>query len=187
VTDPAALAAELAEAARRGDDLASLPGAGDPEEYREAAELVRAANRAPGGDPALLLDDGELRRVDRQFRRADALAALYEAEQRRVGPDATALSEAAADLALGVWEERGDLDRAIGEASTGWRVERMPPVDRTILRVALWELRHRPTTPVAVVIAEAVRLAKAYSTERSGAFVNGVLGRLARAERPDGE
>lgn len=186
MTDPARLAADLAEAARREEDLASLAGAGDLEEYREAAGLVWAANREPGGDPALFLEDRQLHRIARQFRRADAMAALYEAEQRAGGLDAADLSEPAAELALGVWSEREDLDRAIGAASTGWRVERMPPVDRTILRIALWELRHRPGTPVAVVIAEAVRLAKAYSTERSGAFVNGVLGRLAPAERPGG-
>jgi N utilization substance protein B len=186
VSDPADLAAELAEAARRGDDPASLPGAGEIEEYREAAELVRAANREAAGDPALLLEGPELSRIDRQFRRADALAALYAAEQRGIRPDEDSLSEAAAEMALGVWGEREDLDRAIGAAATGWRVERMPPVDRTILRIALWELRHRPGTPVAVVIAEAVRLAKAYSTERSGRFVNGVLGGLARVERPAG-
>jgi N utilization substance protein B len=81
-------------------------------------------------------------------------------------------------LADGVWAEREALDAAIGAASTGWRVERMAPVDRSVLRLALWELWRRPELPAAVVISEAVRLAKAYSTERSGAFVNGVLGRL---------
>ncbi len=62
----------------------------------------------------------------------------------------------------------------------------MPPVDRNVLRLALWEVRHRPGTPVAVVIAEAVRLAKTYSTARSGGFVNGVLARLV-VERAVGE
>ena len=79
----------------------------------------------------------------------------------------------------GVWAERAALDDAIGEASRRWRVERMPPVDRNVLRIALWELRHRPNTPRAVVISEAVRMAKAYSTERSGGFVNGVLSKLS--------
>jgi N utilization substance protein B len=60
----------------------------------------------------------------------------------------------------------------------------MPPIDRNILRIALWELEHRPETPVAVIISEAVRLAKVYSTERSGGFVNGVLAKLA-ADRID--
>jgi N utilization substance protein B len=60
----------------------------------------------------------------------------------------------------------------------------MPPIDRNVLRIALWELRHRSDTPVAVVISEAVRLAKLYSTERSGGFVNGVLARLAVERTP---
>jgi N utilization substance protein B len=55
----------------------------------------------------------------------------------------------------------------------------MPPVDRHVIRIALWELRNRTRTPVPVVISEAVRMAKAYSTERSGVFVNGVLAKLA--------
>jgi N utilization substance protein B len=79
----------------------------------------------------------------------------------------------------GVWGSRESLDEAIGAASTGWRVERMPPVDRNVLRIALWELRTRPEVPVPVVISEAVRLVKTYSTARSGAFVNGVLSKLA--------
>ncbi|HEX5631066.1 MAG TPA: transcription antitermination factor NusB [Acidimicrobiia bacterium] len=118
--------------------------------------------------------------------RDQALVALYEADQRRQDPDVSAASRRAADMATGVWEEREALDEAIGATATGWRVERMPPVDRNVLRLALWELRHRPGTPVAVVIAEAVRLAKTYSTARSGGFVNGVLARLV-VERAVGE
>jgi N utilization substance protein B len=114
-----------------------------------------------------------------------ALQCLYEADQRRADPAADDLSGRAADLVAGVWAEREDLDRAIGAASKRWKVERMPPVDRNVLRIALWELRHRPATPVPVVISEAVRMAKLYSTERSGGFVNGVLSKLA--EHTDGE
>jgi len=55
----------------------------------------------------------------------------------------------------------------------------MPAVDRNVIRIALWELRHHERTPVPVVISEAVRMAKAYSTERSGTFVNGILAKLA--------
>jgi N utilization substance protein B len=83
-----------------------------------------------------------------------------------------------------VWADRSALDASIGAVSSGWRVERMPVIDRNILRIALWELLNRPDMPVAVVISEAVRLAKLYSTERSGGFVNGVLSRLA-TERAD--
>ena len=111
--------------------------------------------------------------------REAALRTLYEADQRRSAPDTSDLSPRASAMVEGVWGSCEDLDAAIGEVSTGWRVGRMPPVDRNILRIALWELRERPDTPVAVVISEAVRLAKEYSTERSGGFVNGVLARLA--------
>jgi N utilization substance protein B len=114
--------------------------------------------------------------------REAALRTLYEADQRRQAPDTGDLGGRTRELVDGVWETRQDLDSAIGAVSTGWRVERMPPIDRNVLRIALWELRHRSDTPVAVVISEAVRLAKMYSTERSGGFVNGVLARLA-AER----
>lgn len=117
--------------------------------------------------------------------REAALRTLYEADQRRADPDVEDLGERARGLVLGVWEKRVDLDAAIGAVSSGWRVERMPPLDRNILRIALWELLNRPGTPVAVVISEAVRLAKLYSTERSGGFVNGVLSRLA-SERVEG-
>lgn len=117
--------------------------------------------------------------------RDEALQALYEADQRRTDPDVRGLVTRAADMARGVWADREALDAAIGAAATGWRVERMPPVDRNVLRLALWELRHRPATPVPVIISEAVRLAKTYSTARSGGFVNGVLARLA-GEREGG-
>lgn len=111
--------------------------------------------------------------------RERALLTLYEADQRRSDPVVDDLGLRARALVEGVWSARHDLDEAIGAAATGWRVERMPPVDRNVLRIALWELRNRPGTPVAVVIAEAVRLATTYSTGRSGRFVNGVLARLS--------
>jgi transcription antitermination protein NusB len=117
-----------------------------------------------------------VRSVDARER---ALLTLYEADQRRSDPVVDDLGLRARDLVEGVWATRRDLDEAIGAAATGWRVERMPPVDRNVLRIALWELRNRPETPVAVVIAEAVRLATMYSTGRSGRFVNGVLARLS--------
>lgn len=111
--------------------------------------------------------------------RDEALLALYESDQRRMPPQTDGLGPRATAMVEGVWSELGSLDETIGVAATGWRVERMPPVDRNVLRIALWELRHRPRTPVPVVISEAVRLAKTYSTARSGGFVNGVLARLA--------
>jgi N utilization substance protein B len=123
--------------------------------------------------------------VRRPEAREAALERLYEADQRRAAPDTAELGRRASELVSGVWGERESLDEAIGSASRGWRVSRMPPVDRNILRMAVWELRHHERTPVPVVISEAVRLAKAYSTERSGRFVNGVLSNLVteRASR----
>lgn len=114
--------------------------------------------------------------------REEALKRLYEADQRNVEPATDGLNARARELVAGVWGERVDLDAEIGGAARNWRVERMPPVDRNILRIALWELRHHDRTPVPVVISEAVRMAKAYSTERSGGFVNGVLAKLARGQ-----
>lgn len=180
----------LAAAARQGEDLQAFArtGFGDLvgiERLRPAGSLVRAANAGPEeGDESLLLDDRSLRRVERLFHRDDALAALYEVEQG-TGTDPTdPLSRPARDIVDGVRTEQEHLDLAIGSVSRGWRVERMPPVDRVILRMALWELRRRPATPVGVIIAEAVRLATSYSTARSGRFVNGVLSALVADARP---
>ena len=162
--------ATLARAAADADGTATL---------RAAVDLLRAAGRGePTSVPAL--DPEPLAAVARLVRRDEVLEVLYEAEARAVPPATEGLDEMGAALAEGVWGERESLDGAIGAAATGWRVERLAPVDRAVLRLALWEMRHRPELPPAVIISEAVRLAKAYSTERSGAFVNGVLGRLER-------
>jgi len=110
--------------------------------------------------------------------RAEALGAIYAAEARGGAPEEAGLSAQARKLANGVWEHHRALDKEIAAAATGWRLERMPAVDRAVLRLALYELRHTET-PVGVVISEAVELAKQYSTARSGAFVNGVLAKLA--------
>ena len=88
-------------------------------------------------------------------------------------------------LVRGVEEHLEELGTTIDGVSDRWRVARMPPVDRAILRLGLYELRFEKGTPMAVVVSEAVRLAKMYSTERSGAFVNGILSKLAAIERPD--
>lgn len=120
--------------------------------------------------------------MSRRDAREEALLALYSAEVRRE-PDFGGLPGRARGLAEGVWEHKAELDETLGSASTRWRVERMPVIDRTVLRLALFELRYRPEQPTGVIISEAVRLAKVYSTEKSGGFVNGMLGRVAGAER----
>jgi len=91
--------------------------------------------------------------------------------------------EYAVELVEGVARHRGRIDEVLGEHAEGWSVERMPPVDRAVLRLALYELLWRDDVPDAVVIDEAVELAKSLSTDESPRFVNGVLGRVLR-ERP---
>ena len=79
----------------------------------------------------------------------------------------------------GVLEEREGLDETIRTASENWRIERMTRVDRNVLRLGTWELKHRVDVPRAVVLDEAIELAKRYGSEESGAFVNGVLNQIA--------
>jgi N utilization substance protein B len=87
-----------------------------------------------------------------------------------------------ADAALrGVAAERAALDETIARASTHWRIERMARVDRNILRLGAWELAHRADVPRAVILDEAVELAKSFGTDESSAFVNGVLDAIAEA------
>ena len=79
----------------------------------------------------------------------------------------------------GVLDEREGLDETIRTASENWRIERMTRVDRNVLRLGTWELKHRTDVPRAVVLDEAIELAKRYGSEESGAFVNGVLNQIA--------
>jgi N utilization substance protein B len=78
-------------------------------------------------------------------------------------------------LVRGVVARLAELDAQIGVRADHWRLERMATVDRNILRLALFELRFAPDTPAAVVIDEAVEIAKRFGSERSSQFVNGVL------------
>jgi N utilization substance protein B len=84
------------------------------------------------------------------------------------------------ELVEGVADHLTELDGEIGARSEGWSVDRMATVDRTILRVAAFELLVGRQTPVGAAIDEAVRAAKELSTEDSGRFVNGILGKIAR-------
>ena len=85
------------------------------------------------------------------------------------------------ELVDGVYAARDRLDAKIGAAAKRWRLERMAVVDRNILRMALYEMNRRPQTPTAVVIDEAIEVARRFGTEESARFVNGVLDAL----RPD--
>jgi N utilization substance protein B len=89
-----------------------------------------------------------------------------------------------ADLVRGVAERREELDQLIDRYSIDWAPERMPVIDLTLLRMSTYELLAMPDIPTGAVISEAVDLAKLYSTEESGRFVNGVLASIAAETRP---
>jgi transcription antitermination protein NusB len=127
--------------------------------------------------------------TSRRAARRTAIEILYESDLRRQDPtDAIAAREAAtgevpgfaAELVRGVTANREELDLRIGRHAEGWTVDRMAAVDRSILRVAAFELLVARDVPVAAAIDEAVRAAKELSTEDSARFVNGVLGGIAR-------
>ncbi len=84
------------------------------------------------------------------------------------------------DLVLGTLEHAGESDEIVAPLLQQWSLERLPTIDRLLLRMAAFELRHRPETPEPVVINEAVELAKRFSTEDSGRFINGVLSSVMR-------
>jgi N utilization substance protein B len=98
--------------------------------------------------------------------------------KRLVGEEAP--GEFTKDLVRGVYRHMSDIDRVISDYSEGWRIERMPGVDRTVLRMSLYEIFFLEDVPVGATIDEAVELAKAFSTEDSGKFINGLLGRVNR-------
>jgi N utilization substance protein B len=87
--------------------------------------------------------------------------------------------ELAEALVRGVATHRRAIDDAIEAVSSNWRLDRMARVDRNVLRLAVHELLHRPDVPVKVVINEAIELGKKFGSESTGAFVNGVLDRVA--------
>ena len=121
--------------------------------------------------------------------RERALGLLYEAESREIGVvDLLRRQDLpppppAAEMIEGVAAHGAAIDGLLEEAAVDWSVARMAPVDRAILRLAVYELAHRPQTPTAVVLNEAVELADLYSTASSGRFVNGVLATIARRVR----
>jgi transcription antitermination protein NusB len=127
------------------------------------------------------------REDERSEARERAMMLLYEAEQRLlpasevVAAQVVPPDELAALLVAGVQAHQDRIDGVISEHATGWTIARMPSIDRTVLRIATFELLERPDVPVGAVIDEAVELAKRFSTDDSGAFVNGVLAAIARS------
>ena len=91
------------------------------------------------------------------------------------------------DLVQGVLDHETDIDSRIEANAIQWRVNRMPTVDRNILRLATYELMNSDNVPISVIIDEALELAQVYSTDQSKKFINGVLGQIAAQLRPDGD
>ena len=129
----------------------------------------------------------------RRDARRVAIDILYQADV--TGDDATLVLESwveagrgvppfAHELVVGVCEHAPAIDLLLEEHADGWTVARMAALDRTILRVAIHELRHRADVPASVAISEAVEAATDLSSEGSPRFVNGILGKIASEMRP---
>lgn len=120
--------------------------------------------------------------------RARALDILFEAEQRSVSPteaiqgrrDRTeqTINPYTVEIVDGVTAKQAQIDEILRTYAQGWTLERMPAVDRIILRIGTWELLFNDDVPDGVAVSEAVSLARTMSTGESPAFVNGLLGRL---------
>jgi N utilization substance protein B len=130
----------------------------------------------------------------RRKARKRALDVLFEADLRGRDPLQTLaewteradppVQSYATELVEGVTERTAEIDTLIRSCAVDWSLERMPSVDRTILRIATYELLWNADVPAAVAIDEAVELAKSLSTDESPSFVNGVLSTIQRTASP---
>lgn len=130
---------------------------------------------------------------ERSDARERALYLLYEAHSKAISPaDAVSRQVLEPDemtllLVNGVSDNIERLDAAIEGKAKGWTLARMPVLDLNVLRIGAFELAERADVPVAVVLDEAVELAKRFSTDDSGKFVNGVLSALVEELRPESD
>ena len=124
---------------------------------------------------------------ERSDARERALYLLYEAHSKGIAPAATIdiqvlePDELTQELVRGVDANLPQLDQLIADKAKGWTLTRMPVLDLSVMRLAVFELVERPHVPTAVVLNEAVELAKRFGTAESSAFVNGVLDRISTA------
>lgn len=113
-----------------------------------------------------------------------ALSVLYEAELSGATPTEVAAAQPIklepfpTKLVEGIEHRQADIDELLESFAKGWTVDRMPVIDRLVLRIACFELAYTPDVPAGVVMSEAVELASQYSTEKSAPFVNGLLARI---------
>ena len=126
----------------------------------------------------------------RRQARERALSLLYEAESKDVSPAAVLAAlpvepaQFAIDVVRGVGDHMAELDTWISDYARDWTIDRMPALDRALLRMGVFELLHRLDVPTGAVISEAVELAQRFSTDESSRFVNGMLARIAESVRP---
>lgn len=115
--------------------------------------------------------------------RGEQTATILAAEARRAAtePAREASWLYAREIVDGIIDNRDEIDEQITTAARDWTLERMPAVDRALLRVGVWEILYNDDVPTAVAIDEAVELAKEFSTDDSGSFIHGVLARIARS------
>jgi transcription antitermination protein NusB len=118
----------------------------------------------------------------RSDQRRDAVFALYQHQVtgRPLGELLEGAKPFTRELALETEARAGELDEEIGRLSRGWSLERIAPLELSIMRVALYEMRHREEIPVEVAIDEAVNLAQEFCGADAPDFVNGILGAAAR-------
>jgi len=152
---------DLGEYLRRG---AETGGAGTAEDRAQDRTEDRAEDRNAGQR------DGEGRRSYRRRKRQAEQSFLY-----------------AKTLVEGTLEHRDEIDQMIREQADNWRLERMPAVDRNILRLAVFEMLYEKDVPKLVVVDEAIELAKRFGSEQSGRFVNGLLDGLLKQRQFPGK
>lgn len=181
-------------------DQPDRPGAARPEELHEGVQrgaYVQARRRARREALGVLFE-AELRGRDAVTLFTEHIAAgvnlttegdlevAAEAagdrkppRRRRRRSGAPVFQPYASAVVEGVWANKSRIDEALQTYARGWTLDRMPRVDRTVLRIGAWEILFEPELAPAVAITEALRLVREYSTAESPAFVHGLLGRIA--------
>ena len=116
-----------------------------------------------------------------ELNKLDAMELLSNAQTAAEGrQNQDAIFDYAETIVRGVTSELSTLDARLQNLAEGWKLERMPNLDRALLRMGAWEILHNPEVPNEVAISEAVNLASEFSTDDSPKFINGVLARLAK-------
>lgn len=156
-----------------------------PESSKSTGNSAAKEGESQAGNPARA-------NSSRSKARRRALDILFESEQRSVSPLAAInarrektdqiINPYTVDLVEGVMATQDVIDEYLQSYAQGWTLERMPAVDRVILRIGTWELLHNDDVPDAVAVSEAVELAKMLSTDESPQFVNGLLGRIQQVK-----